>query len=221
MSTDRRTYKHGVISPAVQSRQPQTQYWVYHHHHYHHLGISSALVTVYEQRCITAVHKNIKSKSQSHWTLKARRTLILKYRSYHMDWNWLNWQIFRFVVDLLYDLFLQLFSSWQDYDWHNASRGPSAVAELLVLYPWGRLGKGWKEKVMTLSWQWKVREGSRLKVMSCGSDSTPEAAATYLILWPRSLTFWPLKLVYQLHTRPSTTRCVYVEKKVKSMQLSI
>jgi len=63
---DRRTHKHGVISPAVQSRRPQTQYWVYHHHHYHHLGISSALVTVYEQRCITAVHKNIKSKSQSH-----------------------------------------------------------------------------------------------------------------------------------------------------------
>ena len=35
----------------------------------------------------------------------------------------------RFVVDLLYNLFLY---SWQDFDWHSASRGPSALAELLV-----------------------------------------------------------------------------------------
>ena len=33
-----------------------------------------------------------------------------------------------FVVDLLYNLFLQLTS----FDWRSASRGPSAVAELLV-----------------------------------------------------------------------------------------
>ena len=38
------------------------------------------------------------------------------------------------VLDLLYNLFLQLCSSWQDFDWHSASRGPSATAELLVLF---------------------------------------------------------------------------------------
>ena len=34
-----------------------------------------------------------------------------------------------FVVQLVPTL---LFSSWQDLDWHSASHGPSAVAELLV-----------------------------------------------------------------------------------------
>ena len=29
--------------------------------------------------------------------------------------------------------FVQLCSSWQDSDWHSASRGPSAIAELLVI----------------------------------------------------------------------------------------
>jgi len=33
-------------------------------------------------------------------------------------------------VDLLYNLFLEL--SWQDFDWNSASRGSSAVAELVV-----------------------------------------------------------------------------------------
>jgi len=37
-----------------------------------------------------------------------------------------------FVVDLLYNLFLQLWSSWQDFHWHSVSRGPSAVAEFLA-----------------------------------------------------------------------------------------
>ena len=41
--------------------------------------------------------------------------------------------LFRFLVDLLYNLFLQLCNSWLAFDWHNASRGPSAAAELLVL----------------------------------------------------------------------------------------
>jgi len=31
--------------------------------------------------------------------------------------------------------FVQLCSNWQDFDWHSASRGPSAVAELLVTKP--------------------------------------------------------------------------------------
>ena len=35
-------------------------------------------------------------------------------------------------MDLLYILFLQSNSGWQDFNWHSASRGPSAVAELLV-----------------------------------------------------------------------------------------
>ena len=39
---------------------------------------------------------------------------------------------FRFVVDMLCNLFLQLCSSWQDFYCQSASRGPSAVAELPV-----------------------------------------------------------------------------------------
>jgi len=41
----------------------------------------------------------------------------------------------RFVFCLclvVHNLFLQLCSSLRDFDWHNASRGPSAVAELRV-----------------------------------------------------------------------------------------
>jgi len=42
--------------------------------------------------------------------------------------------LLQFVLDLLYNLFLQLCSSWQDYNWHRSLRGPSVVAELLVCY---------------------------------------------------------------------------------------
>ena len=40
--------------------------------------------------------------------------------------------LLRFVVDLLYNFFLQFCGSWQDFDWHSASRGPSSAAELPV-----------------------------------------------------------------------------------------
>ena len=40
--------------------------------------------------------------------------------------------------EVAYSLFIQLCSSWEDFDWHSASRGPSAVAILkrflFVLY---------------------------------------------------------------------------------------
>jgi len=39
-----------------------------------------------------------------------------------------------FAADSLYNLFLQLLSSWQDFVWHSASRGPSTVAELVVQF---------------------------------------------------------------------------------------
>jgi len=34
---------------------------------------------------------------------------------------------------LLYNLFVQL-CSWQDFDWHSASHGPSAIADFLVYF---------------------------------------------------------------------------------------
>ena len=39
--------------------------------------------------------------------------------------------------DLLwsYGFVVQLYSNWRDFNWHSASRGPSAVAELLVVAP--------------------------------------------------------------------------------------
>jgi len=39
--------------------------------------------------------------------------------------------LLRFVFDLLYNLFVQLCSSWQEFDWYSASRGPSAEAQLI------------------------------------------------------------------------------------------
>jgi len=56
-----------------------------------------------------------------------RRVVAVYYKS--INWSHLT-PLLRFVfVDLLYNLFLY---SWQDFDWHSASRGPSALAELLV-----------------------------------------------------------------------------------------
>ena len=39
--------------------------------------------------------------------------------------------LLRFVFDLLYNLFVQLCSSWQEFDCYSASRGPSAEAQLI------------------------------------------------------------------------------------------
>jgi len=54
-----------------------------------------------------------------------RRVVAVYYKS--VNCNPLT-HLTRFVLHLVYDLLY----SWQDYDWHIASRGPSAVAELLV-----------------------------------------------------------------------------------------
>ena len=59
----------------------------------------------------------------------SRRVVAVYYKS--VSCNPLT-PLLRFVVDLLYNLFAQLCNSRQDSDWHGASRGPSAVAELLV-----------------------------------------------------------------------------------------
>ena len=40
-----------------------------------------------------------------------------------------NFDLFRLVVQVVSAL---LRGSWQDFNWHDASRGPSAIAELLV-----------------------------------------------------------------------------------------
>ena len=40
------------------------------------------------------------------------------------------------VLLLLYNLFLQLCSSWQDFNWHRVSCSPSAVTEFLVSVLW-------------------------------------------------------------------------------------
>jgi len=42
--------------------------------------------------------------------------------------------LLRSVVDLLYILFLQSSSGWQDFDWHSASRGPSVSCHLCHHY---------------------------------------------------------------------------------------
>ena len=55
----------------------------------------------------------------------SRRVVAVYYKS--INCNPLTPSL-RFVVDLLYSLFLQ----WQDFYSHSASRGPSALAELLV-----------------------------------------------------------------------------------------
>ena len=57
-------------------------------------------------------------------------TVVARYCT-SVDRNSLT-SLLRSVAALLYSVFLQLCLSWQDFDRHSASRGPSAVAELLV-----------------------------------------------------------------------------------------
>ena len=42
--------------------------------------------------------------------------------------------LLRFAVRMLCNLFVQLCSRWQHFEWHSASRGPSVVAEILVIF---------------------------------------------------------------------------------------
>ena len=63
-------------------------------------------------------------------TYEGRRTMAVYYTS--VDCNPLT-PLLRSVVDLLYNLLLQLGSSWQDFVWYSASCGPSPVAGILVL----------------------------------------------------------------------------------------
>jgi len=49
----------------------------------------------------------------------------------------LDWVTFKVICPLevfLSSIFLQLCSSWQDFNWHSVSHGPSALAELLVAH---------------------------------------------------------------------------------------
>ena len=59
-----------------------------------------------------------------------------------------------FVVNLLHNLFLHLCESWHAFDWHCASRGPSAVAQLLVTQVSGvarNFRQGMRQSVAVLS----------------------------------------------------------------------
>ena len=55
----------------------------------------------------------------------------------------LGWPSKSFTYCKLFQMgfFVQLYSSWQDFNWHSASRGPSTIAERLVLcvnvHTWG------------------------------------------------------------------------------------
>ena len=59
------------------------------------------------------------------WTHRVYYTLV--------DCNLLTLLLW-FLLDSLYKLFVQLCSTWQDFDWHSASHSPSAAAELLVTF---------------------------------------------------------------------------------------
>jgi len=42
--------------------------------------------------------------------------------------------LFTYCKPLQMWFFVSLCNSWQDFNWHDASPGPSAIAELLVLH---------------------------------------------------------------------------------------
>jgi len=52
---------------------------------------------------------------------------------YHLAVHGTNWQLVTYVHCKPFQVW---FFSWQDFNWHSASRGPSAVAELLSILPW-------------------------------------------------------------------------------------
>jgi len=65
--------------------------------------------------------------SSSHRSSSAVYSTILSYGSISDSWY--------LVQDLSYKKFLHccvVRGNWQDFNWHDASRGPSAIAELLV-----------------------------------------------------------------------------------------
>ena len=59
-------------------------------------------------------------------------------------------------------MLLQLCSSWQDFDWNSASRGPSAIAELLVgkeevrHFAWWRFTLNSRSVTISVSCQWQT-----------------------------------------------------------------
>jgi len=64
--------------------------------------------------------------SLSHRSSSAVYSMILSHRSISDSWYLLDsWLVVQVVSALLR-------GSWQDFNWHDASRGPSAIAELLV-----------------------------------------------------------------------------------------
>ena len=74
----------------------------------------------------------------------------------------------RFVVDLLYNLFLY---SWQDFDWHSASRGPSALAELLVYELVSHLNLT-RRIVIHSGDMWKCYDTIRDAILTCARKPT-------------------------------------------------
>ena len=68
------------------------------------------------------------------------------------EWTHVVYSNYISVVNLLYNLFLRVCSSWQNFDWHSISCSPSAVAELNGRFKLEGLGDNWPRGPPLLCW---------------------------------------------------------------------
>jgi len=85
------------------------------------------------RRCIGVINKLVDSTVSLWITPTTVERVVAECTSLFVDCNALT-PFLRFFSGLVVQVVpTLLFSSWQDYEWHIASRGPSVIAELLVI----------------------------------------------------------------------------------------
>ena len=75
-----------------------------------------------------------------------------------------------FVVDLLYNLFIQLCSSWQDFDWYSALRASSAVERDIISFYLYDAMLAWYQLSSSVCVSVSVSVTSRRSIEMAGTD---------------------------------------------------
>jgi len=79
--------------------------------------------------------------------------------------------------------FIQLCSSWQDFNWHSGSRGPSAAIRLLLTFN----GTGIKSPIDRL--KWKALNVMRHISVCCGANDAARHGTTTRSVWTHLDTY--------------------------------
>jgi len=105
--------------------------------------------------------------------------------------------VLRFVVILLYNMLVQLFSSWQDFDWNSASWAPSAVIIIIINRQFLTrrnmetitMARRLLQKLLVLPMrQWPLR---------C-ERKCADTIGTVLILWAGHFQYWNINIFFQI-----------------------